>query len=148
MSLECRRKRRPPRLFINERPRQAVCTRTRGFGTMYSLSPQPVRAAIHASWISSMLSIYDLKEMAVTDTPLLLFQCILQNGQAEFWSTHQAVYGGNTYAPRVMKHNLFQVQTSSDQGVDAIPRVSLSLANADSYFSELERSVGWKGAAM
>lgn len=29
-----------------------------------------------------------------------------------------------------------------------IPRVSLSLANADSYFSELERSVGWKGATL
>jgi hypothetical protein len=32
--------------------------------------------------------------------------------------------------------------------VDAIPRVSLSLANADSHFSELERSVGWKGATL
>jgi hypothetical protein len=95
-----------------------------------------------------MLSIYDLKELAVTDTPLLLFQCVLQNGQAEYWSTHQVSYGGNTYSPRVMKHNLFTVQTSSDQGVDAIPRVSLSLANADSYFSELERSVGWKGATL
>ena len=95
-----------------------------------------------------MLSIYDLKEMAVTDTPLLLFQCVLQSGQAEYWSTHQVAYGGNTYAPRVMKHNVFAVQTSSDQGVDAIPRVSLSMANADSYFSELERSVGWKGATL
>ena len=95
-----------------------------------------------------MLSIYDLKEMAVTDTPLLLFQCELQNGQTEYWSTHQVTYGGNTYAPRVMKHNVFSVQTSSDQGVDAIPRVSLSMANADSYFSELERSVGWKGANL
>ena len=95
-----------------------------------------------------MLSIYDLKELAVTDTPLLLFQCILQNGQAEYWSTHQVTYGGNIYAPRVMKHNVFEVQTSSDQGVDAIPRVSLGMANADSYFSELERSVGWKGATL
>ena len=95
-----------------------------------------------------MLSIYDLKELAVTDTPLLLFQCVLQNGQAEFWSTHQVTYSGNTYAPRVMKHNVFAVQTSSDQGVDVIPRVSVSMANADSYFSELERSVGWKGATM
>ena len=81
-----------------------------------------------------MLSIYDLKEMAVTDTPLLLFQCVLQNGQAEYWSTHQVTYSGNTYAPRVIKHNVFAVQTSSGQGVDAIPRVSLSMANADSYF--------------
>ena len=95
-----------------------------------------------------MLSIYDLKELTVTDTPLLLFQCVLQNGQAEYWSTHKVTYGGNSYAPRVMKHNLFTVQTSSDQGVDAIPRVSLSMANADSYFSELERSVGWKGATL
>ncbi|MGA3076736.1 MAG: hypothetical protein ABSG56_24000, partial [Bryobacteraceae bacterium] len=95
-----------------------------------------------------MLSIYDLKEMAVTDTPLLLFQCVLQNGQAEYWSTHQVTYSGNTYAPRVIKHNVFAVQTSSGQGVDAIPRVSLSMANADSYFSELERSVGWKGATL
>jgi len=95
-----------------------------------------------------MLSIYDLKELAVTDTPLLLFQCVLQNGQTEYWSTHQVTYNGNTYAPRVMKHNVFAVQTSSDQGMDAIPRVSLSMANADSYFSELERSVGWKGATL
>lgn len=95
-----------------------------------------------------MLSIYDLKEMAVTDTPLLLFQCVLQNGQTMYWSTHQVTYGGNTYTPRVMRHNVFAMQTSSDQGVDVIPRVSLSMANADSYFSELERSVGWKGATL
>ena len=95
-----------------------------------------------------MLSIYDLKEMAVTDTPLLLFQCVLPSGQAEYWSTHRVTYAGNTYAPRVIKHNVFSVQTSSNQGVDAIPRVSLSLANADSYFSELERSAGWKGATL
>ena len=69
-----------------------------------------------------MLSIYDLKEQAVTDTPLLLFDCVLANGQAESWSTHQVTYNGNTYAPRVMKHNLLAVQTSSDQGVDVIPR--------------------------
>jgi hypothetical protein len=95
-----------------------------------------------------MLSIYDLKELAVTDTPLLLFDCVLSNGQAEHWSTHQVSYNGNTYVPRLIKHNLLEVQTSSDQGVDAIPRVSLVLANADSYFSEIERSVGWKGAAL
>ncbi len=95
-----------------------------------------------------MLSIYDLKELAVTDTPLLLFQCVLQNGRTEYWSTHQVTYCGNTYAARVMKHNLFSIQTSSDQGVDAIPRVSVSMANADSYFSELEREVGWKGATL
>jgi hypothetical protein len=95
-----------------------------------------------------MSSIFDLKEQAVTDTPLLLFDCELPGGQTERWSTHQVAYGGNPYAPRVVKHNLFEIQTASDQGVDAIPRVSLALANADSHFSELERTVGWKGAAL
>ena len=95
-----------------------------------------------------MLSIYDLKELAVTDTPLLLFQCTLQNGQTEYWSTHQVTYNENSYAPRVIKHNVFSVQAASDQGVDAIPRISLSMANADSYFSELERAVGWKGSTL
>ena len=95
-----------------------------------------------------MLSIFDQKELAVTDTPLLLFDCELPGGQAEHWSTHQVTYGGNTYAPRVVKHNVFEVQTASDQGVDAIPRISLVLANADSHFSQLERTVGWKGATL
>src|SRR4029077_1882929 len=33
-------------------------------------------------------------------------------------------------------------------GVDAIPRITVVLANADSHFSELERSLGFKGAAL
>jgi hypothetical protein len=38
--------------------------------------------------------------------------------------------------------------TASDQGVDSIPRVTLTLTNADSHFSEIERSTGWKGAKI
>ncbi len=95
-----------------------------------------------------MLSIYNLKEQTATDTPLLLFDCVLQNGHAERWSTHQISYAGNNYAARVIRHNLFEMQAASDQGVDAIPRISLTLANADSYFSQLERTVGWKGTAV
>ena len=64
-----------------------------------------------------MLSIYDLKELAVTDTPLLLFQCVLQNGQAEYWSTHQVTYNANTYAPRILQASvaewLAQIHTNS-----------------------------------
>ncbi|MEO7649901.1 MAG: phage tail protein, partial [Bryobacteraceae bacterium] len=37
---------------------------------------------------------------------------------------------------------------ASDQGVDAIPKVSITLANVDSHFSELERAVGLKGASV
>jgi hypothetical protein len=56
--------------------------------------------------------------------------------------------GGNTYAARVIQHSAFDIQTASDQGIDGSPQISILLANADSYFSEIERSVGWKGAQL
>ena len=93
-------------------------------------------------------AVFQVKEQAVTDTPLLLFDCQLQNGQAESWSTHPVTVSGNNYLARVVQYNLYDIQTSSNQGVDTIPKISLSLANADSHFSELERSVGFKGAAL
>ena len=95
-----------------------------------------------------MPTIFEHKEQPATETPLLLFECELAGGQVERWSTHPVTAGGLTYAPRVLRHNLFELQTASDQGVDAIPKVSLTLANADSHFSQIERTVGWKGAKL
>jgi hypothetical protein len=95
-----------------------------------------------------MSTIFQEKEQSATETPILLFDCVLSNGVLEQWATHKVVVGGATYQPRVLVHNLFQMQTSSDMGVDAIPQISVTLANADSHFSELERSVGWKGAIV
>ncbi|MGD0498510.1 MAG: phage tail protein [Bryobacteraceae bacterium] len=95
-----------------------------------------------------MSTIYELKEEAVTDTPLLLFDCALTNGQRERWSTHGVVVGGVTYEARVLSHNVFEMQSASDQGVDGMPRISILLANADSHFSEVERATGWKGARL
>jgi hypothetical protein len=95
-----------------------------------------------------MPTIFELKEQGVLETPLLLFECRFANGQTERWSTHRASVNGDEYAPRVLRHNLFEIQTASDQGVDAIPRVALTLANADSRFSQIERATGWKGAKL
>ncbi len=95
-----------------------------------------------------MQTIYELKEQAVTDTPLLVFDCTLADGQVERWSTHQVTVNRNLYAARVLQHNIFEMQTASDQGVDGIPRISIVLANADGHCSELERSTGWKGARL
>ncbi len=88
-----------------------------------------------------MATAFQVKEQAVTDTPLLLFDCQLEGGQTENWSTHQLTLAGTTYQARVLQQNLYEIQTSSDQGVDAIPKVSVSLANADSHFSELAARV-------
>src|ERR1017187_548943 len=95
-----------------------------------------------------MQAISDLKEQAVVDTPLIVFDCALSNGQTEHWSTHAVTVGQTAYAARVVQHSAFDIQTASDQGVDGSPRISIVLANADSHFSEIERSCGWKGAEI
>ena len=95
-----------------------------------------------------MQTIFELKEQAVTDTPLLLFDCVLPDGQTEHWSTHAVSVGEVAYSARVLRHNVFELQASSDQGVDGVPRISLVLANADSHCSEIERATGWKGARL
>src|SRR5215467_10036124 len=95
-----------------------------------------------------MQTIFETKEQAITDTPLLVFDCVLADGRTERWSTHQATIEGSRYESRVLSHNIFEMQTASDQGVDGIPRITIVLANADSHFSEIDRAVGWKGARL
>ena len=95
-----------------------------------------------------MQTIFELKELAVVDTPLLLFDCVLPGGRTERWSTHGVTAGGAAYEARVLDHNVFEMQTASDHGTDGIPRISIVLANADSHFSEIERAEGWKGASL
>src|SRR5471030_885014 len=62
-----------------------------------------------------MQTIFDLRGAEVTDTPLLVFDCVLPNGQTEHWSTHAVSAGGNAYAARVLQHTIFEIQTASDQ---------------------------------
>src|SRR5438552_1917828 len=95
-----------------------------------------------------MPSIFELKEQPVTDTPLLLFDCVLADGHTEHWSTHRVTVNSVLYEARVLQHSVFELQASSDQGVDGVPRISLVLANADSHGSQLERLTGWKGARL
>jgi Putative phage tail protein len=95
-----------------------------------------------------MQTIFESKEQTVIDAPLLVFDCLLPDGRTEQWSTHQVTVDGAKYSARVLSHNIFEMQTASDQGVDGIPRISIVLANADSHFSEIERAIGWKGARL
>src|SRR5690348_3363796 len=95
-----------------------------------------------------MPTILDLKEQEITETPLLVFECALVDGRVERWSTHRVSAGDVTYEARVLRHNVFEMQAGSEQGVDGIPQISVVLANADSHCSEIERAVGWKGARL
>jgi hypothetical protein len=95
-----------------------------------------------------MNTVFQTKELVVTDSPFLVFDCTLTDGTQEHWSTQSLTVGSTQYAGRVTKHNLLESQTASDQSVDSMPKLVLELANADSHFSELERSVGFKGATV
>ncbi len=95
-----------------------------------------------------MATINDIKEQSITETPLLLFDCVLNSGAVERWSTHAATVNGEQYQARVLRHNLFEMQSGAADGIDAIANISIWLANADSHFSEIERNTGWKGSKI
>lgn len=95
-----------------------------------------------------MSTINIIKELAEADTPLLFFQCRLADGSYQCFSTQNMWFNGQSYSPRVLKHDLFDFQLSSDDAMDSIASLSLTLANADSFLSEIGASIGWKGAQL
>ena len=96
-------------------------------------------------------TLYTAKEELVADTPLLLFDCTFSDGTdvlSQSWSTHAAVVNGTLYEPRILKQNVFEMQLGSDLGIDTIPKITVELANADSYISEINSGVGVKGGLI
>ena len=94
------------------------------------------------------MTLFQVKEQSVLDTPLFLFDCTFSDGTAYSWSTNHATVQGTEYQSRVMRTNAFQMQVASDGGVDTIPKISFELANADGLMSEIQRSSGFKGATL
>ncbi len=90
-----------------------------------------------------MPTIDQLKEEQTPPTPLFLFECTLRNGSVERWGTHAVSFGGNTYDARLLKHNLFELGAAPEDS-----KISVTLANADSRFSEIERETGFRGAQV
>src|ERR1700694_5597009 len=95
-----------------------------------------------------MASINDLKELEVPGTPLFLFDCTLTSGDVQRWSTHRGIGNGQSYFSRVLKHNLFDLSASPEGATDAASKVSITLSNADSFLSSIERNIGWKGSQL
>ncbi|HWR50782.1 MAG TPA: phage tail protein, partial [Bryobacteraceae bacterium] len=93
-----------------------------------------------------MATIHEIKQQEITQTPIVLFDCELVSGQLERWSTHAVTFEGNAYAARVLGHNAFELRAGSEDGIDTSARIGIVLANADSHFSQIERTTGFKGA--
>ena len=95
-----------------------------------------------------MESLYTVKTREIADTPLVLFECQTTDGTIERWSTHAVTYEGNAYDPIVLRHNLFEMQAGSAEGVDGTTRLALTIGNASGRLTEIERRSGWKGAKL
>jgi hypothetical protein len=95
-----------------------------------------------------MTPINVLKELEVPGTPLFLFDCTLPTGDVEHWSTHNVTVNARRYLSRVLKHNLFDLNSSPEAATDGLSQVSITLANADSFLSSIERNIGWKGSNL
>lgn len=95
-----------------------------------------------------MPTIDQLKEQETPPTPLFLFDCVLKSGATERWGTHAVNFGGNSYDARLLRHNLFELRASSEDGLDGSAKISVTLANADSRFSQIERETGFKGGQV
>lgn len=95
-----------------------------------------------------MAQITDIKEIACAETPLLLFDCTLNSGVVHHWSTHSVTIDSIEYEGRVLQHNAFEMKSSADDATDGTSKLSITLANADGYFSPIERTTGWKGAQL
>ncbi len=95
-----------------------------------------------------MPTIDELKEQEAAPAPILLFDCTLRTGTVERWSTHAIAFESHDYAARLLKHNLFELRASSDDGLDSAAKISLTLANADPLYSQIERETGFKGSQL
>src|SRR5271170_951824 len=95
-----------------------------------------------------MTTIDVLKELEVPGTPLLLFSCTLPTGDVQYWSTHNVTVDGQQYLSRVLKHNIFDLNSSPEAATDGVSTVSITLANADSFLSPIELNIGWKGSSL
>ncbi len=89
-----------------------------------------------------------LKSQEATQTPLLLFDCTLPDGTVERWCTHHVWAEGHEYEPRVLRHSGFEMRLGAEDGLDHGSRLTLTLANVDGRISQLDSTVGWRGARL
>lgn len=89
-----------------------------------------------------------LKSQEATQTPLLLFECVLPDGTVERWCTHRVLAEGHEYEPRILRHSGFEMRLGAEDGLDHGSRLTLTLANVDGRISQLDSTVGWQGARL
>ena len=88
------------------------------------------------------------KAQEETWTPLLLFECVLQDGGVERWCTHRVRAEGNEYEPRVLRHSGFEMRLGAEEGLDYGSRLTVVLSNVDGRISQIDAATGWRGSRL
>lgn len=95
-----------------------------------------------------MTSLAEMKERTVTGTPVLLFDCVFEDGATERWATHEVRSGGHDYEPRVITHSAFELRLPGEDALDSTGKAGIVVSNVDGRISQIDRSKGFKGAKL
>lgn len=97
----------------------------------------------------SLAAIDTLKELAASYQAIVLATVTASDGAVfRLCSSDLSSYGGNAYSGRVMRYDLQALQAISDQGLDIMPAVSLTVADADKTLYSWDRTHGIAGARL
>lgn len=94
-------------------------------------------------------TINNLKSLAATYQALLLADITATDGSVLRVSTADlSSYGGHAYLGRVIRHDLSALQSMSEAGLDIMPNVAFTLADADKILFDWDRAHGIAGARI
>lgn len=105
----------------------------------------------------SLTSVFNAKESTSSYKPLLLAIVTFGDGTTLRLTTDvrgdgsSLSYGGNTYLPRLSASDVAAIQSQSEQGVDQVPSVSLTISDPDCFVLlnyEMGSLKGFKGATL
>lgn len=95
------------------------------------------------------MTILTEKELEVHHRPLLLAEMQFWGGSVLRVATDRVEYNGAVYEPRLHQQSIAGIQLLSEQGIDLVPSVTLSLADPDgAIWHQWERAIGFKGARL
>jgi len=104
----------------------------------------------------ALTTINAAKDIAVSYQPLYLATITFSDAAVLRLSTHPLntaeggyAYGGNSYYGRILRMDLGAIQGFDQGGIDIVPRVSLTLADADKeLLINYEQAKGFRGATL
>lgn len=95
-----------------------------------------------------MSNVYELKEAAVTATPLVCFEFRFTDGHAERFAARECSVEGKAYTRRIASQQFHENSLGGDDAIGAYARMGITLSNTDGLLTQIDRTHGFKGAEV